>query len=192
MVDGNRISDIGHAVQPWPRQPASGWCGSTPATPSAPPCTRAPGAQLGSPGKGPKLASRQRLRHRAHGQPRQPARRGCWTTAGAWSPPTAASRPTSSTPSPSPTTAPRSSPSPTCSASGSLAIRAGRRRPGDPLVGQPRAGWQGFGLWTALLAFVARRPRVVAPASASGAQPTDAPSPNDRPFPCYLILNFLI
>ena len=99
--------------RPWPRRPASPWCGSTWATPSGRPCTRSPRCPTTGRAARAGAEARHGLRGRAHGQHRRARDPACSTTAGAWSPPTAACRPTSSTPSRSPTTAPRCSPSPT-------------------------------------------------------------------------------
>ena len=92
MVDGQP------PVRHRPRRPGGGrggrasrWCGSTWATPSARPCTRAPTCpNYGTPGKGPQAPGRQGLRRRADGQRRRRPTPWCWTTAGSWSPPTGA------------------------------------------------------------------------------------------------------
>ena len=42
MIDGNRLSDIGHAVQSVAEGAGTRWCASTWATASARPCTRTP------------------------------------------------------------------------------------------------------------------------------------------------------
>ena len=112
MVDGNRLADIGHAVQTVAE--AAGlsvvreYVGHAIGTamhekPEVP--------NYGPAGQGPKL----RAGNVFAVEPMVnlgAAETRCSTTAGPSSPPTARCRPTSSTPSPSPTTAPRSSPCP--------------------------------------------------------------------------------
>ena len=53
MKNGNRLFDIGGAVQEWPRAPATRWCGSTWATASGGPCTSSPRSPTTGPSTAP-------------------------------------------------------------------------------------------------------------------------------------------
>ena len=94
----------------WPRPPGSPWCGSTPATASAWPCTRSPTSRTGATRQGPQAGAGPDLRRRADG--RAPAGPAPGSSTTQWTVVTRDGRlaPTPSTPSPSPTTARRSSP----------------------------------------------------------------------------------
>ena len=84
MVDGNRISDIGHAVQKRGRgRRLRRGAGVHRPRHRHRHARDAPGAQLRRARQGRQAARRQRLRHRAHGQRRWARDRGCSTTAGA-------------------------------------------------------------------------------------------------------------
>ena len=82
---GNRLHDIGRGrADGRRRRRGSAWCGSTSATPSAPPCTRIPRSPTTGRERPAEAEGRHRLRHRADGQRRQAGRPPSSTTAGAW------------------------------------------------------------------------------------------------------------